>query len=145
MRFLSVKAERCTGCSLCEQTCSETWFHQADRARSAIQVLCGDPAGHTIIVCDQCGDCIDICPTGAISRRANGVVRVDKALCVGCLSCVAFCDTWAMRTHRDEFYPFKCVACGKCAAACPEDVLSIEIDEATPLSETQRWAERVKA
>jgi anaerobic carbon-monoxide dehydrogenase iron sulfur subunit len=146
MRLLQVKDDLCTSCMRCAEVCSETWFGQADPERAALAVGPGAASGsYAITVCTQCGDCIDICPTKAISRRPNGVVGVDKKLCVGCLACVGFCGIWAMRTHPDEFNPFKCVACGKCVPACPEGVLSIG-EAATPTrSETEQWAERVQA
>jgi Fe-S-cluster-containing hydrogenase component 2 len=147
MKVLSVKAERCTGCHLCEETCAETWFKVKDRAKSAIHI--GErpkaDAPYSIIVCTQCGECIDICPTKAIRRAANGVVRIDKAKCVGCMACVGFCTIWAMRMHADDLAPFKCVACGKCVKVCPEGVLSIEEEAAPKVSETEKWAERVAA
>jgi Fe-S-cluster-containing dehydrogenase component len=137
---------RCTGCHTCEETCAQTWFKEVDRARSRIQIL--EPQGSEewqAITCTQCGECIDVCPTRALYRAKNGVVRMDKTLCVGCLSCVGFCPIWAMRTHRDMVEPFKCVACGACARACPEEALSIQQVADVESSETERWAERAGA
>jgi len=156
MKVLGVKAERCTGCHQCEETCAESWFKVKDRDKSAIRIF--EPAEkgapYQIVVCTQCGDCIDICPTKAISRAANGgergSVRINKQLCVGCMACVGFCTIAyaacvAMRTHPDELLPFKCVACGKCVKVCPEGVLSIEKVETPQVSETEKWMEKVAA
>lgn len=151
MKVLSVQAELCTGCHLCEETCAETWFHVRDREKAAIRVY--DPAPGTttyrIVVCSQCGECIDICQTVAIARNAFGVVRIDQGrrgedrLCMGCMACVAFCPIGAMRYHPDELTPFKCVACGKCVKVCPSGALRIEEVPEPGRSQTEMWAERV--
>lgn len=144
MRVLMFEPDRCTGCHTCEETCSTTWFKVVDRAKSRLRIVEPDAAGtFEAVICTQCGECIDVCPTQALYRAKNGVVRLDAERCVGCLSCVGFCPIWAMRTHKDYLEPFKCVACGSCARACPEDALRIEeVADAAP-SETARWAERM--
>jgi Fe-S-cluster-containing hydrogenase component 2 len=149
VRVLTFEPDRCTGCHICEETCSKTWFKVVDRDKSRIQIVeletgeNGQAAGsYDAVICTQCGECIDVCPTRALYRAKNGVVRMHAELCVGCLSCVGFCPIWAMRTHRDYLEPFKCVACGSCARACPEDALWIqEVADVEP-SQTKQWAER---
>ena len=144
VRVLVFEPSLCTGCHICEETCSETWFKAADRLKSRIQILEPDAAGtYGAIICTQCGECVDVCPTGALHRARNGVVRLDAKLCVGCLACVGFCPIGAMRDHRDYIEPFKCVACGSCARACPEGALRIEEVADTALTHTERWAERM--
>lgn len=76
-------------------------------------------------VCNQCGECIEVCPTEAIYRAKNGVVRIDKEKCLGCYSCVGFCPT-VMFFHKDVQEPFKCVACGMCAKECPTGAVYLE-------------------
>ena len=155
MRVLTFEPARCTGCHTCEETCSQTWFKVVDRDKSRIQILEPDTTGNDnaaeqygavetygAIICTQCGECIDICPTKALYRAGNGVVRMNAELCVGCLSCVGFCPLAAMRMHRDWIEPFKCVACGSCARACPEEALNVQdLADAEP-SQTEQWAER---
>jgi ferredoxin len=120
-----------------------------DRSLSSIQIV--DPEGeepYQAVICTQCGACIDVCPTQALSRAANGVVRRDLELCVGCLACVGFCpvgaeyDTAAMRTHPAHVEPFKCVACGRCARACPEEALHVREVEDAPPTATELYAQR---
>ena len=96
MRVLVFDPSRCTGCHTCEETCSQTWFKVVDRGLSSIQIV--EPEGdglYQAITCTQCGECIDVCPTQALGRAKNGVVRRDLALCVGCLACVGFCRVGA--------------------------------------------------
>jgi ferredoxin len=74
-------------------------------------------------VCNQCGTCIDVCPTGSIYRNKAGVVRINEKTCVGCYTCVGFCPTGSMRTHKSRKVPFKCISCGSCVKACPNHAL----------------------
>ncbi len=127
MKVLSYNSELCVGCHTCEEVCSETWFKVADVDKSSIRILEGGNGAVTLdaVFCNQCGECIAVCPTEAIYRDKRGIVRVRKKLCVGCLSCVGFCPQEAMFYHPDQTEPFKCVVCGKCVEECPAEALSI--------------------
>ncbi len=41
--------------------------------------------------CGGCGKCVRLCPTGAISRNAEGQLETDAARCILCMACVAAC------------------------------------------------------
>lgn len=126
MKVLSYDADLCVGCYVCEETCSETWHKVADREKSNIRIHIDDAGGSlSAVFCIQCGECIAVCPTQALSRDKRGVVRVDKKLCVGCLACVGFCPYQAMFYHLDQVEPFKCIACGRCVKECPADALAV--------------------
>lgn len=125
MKTLAYDSDLCVGCGVCEEVCSELWFKATDADRSSIRIQDGGPAGLSAVFCDQCGDCIEVCPTEALSRDKRGIVRLRKALCVGCLSCVGFCPRGAMFYHADQPEPFKCVACGQCVTECPAEALAI--------------------
>ena len=122
MKYLKTNQSACKGVRACEKVCSRTFFKTEDPAKSAIRVT-EKGGAFEINVCNQCGQCIDICPVKALARNKLGVVMLDKKLCVGCLMCVGFCPTLSMMHHPDQPEPFKCVACGACAKACPEHAL----------------------
>jgi molybdopterin-containing oxidoreductase family iron-sulfur binding subunit len=45
------------------------------------------------LMCQHCEHppCVDVCPTGASFRRADGIVLVDKHICIGCRYCMMAC------------------------------------------------------
>jgi tetrathionate reductase subunit B len=45
------------------------------------------------LLCQHCEHppCVDVCPTGASFRRADGIVLVDKHICIGCRYCMMAC------------------------------------------------------
>jgi Fe-S-cluster-containing hydrogenase component 2 len=135
MKALVFNASLCDGARKCEEACSQTWFKEVNAEKSRIRILAllGQPDSYAANVCNQCGECIDVCPTMALKRDRRGIVRIHKDLCVGCFSCVGFCPIEAMRMHPDYAEPFKCVACGQCAKACPTGALSIkDVPDAEP-------------
>ena len=45
------------------------------------------------VMCQHCAEppCVDVCPTGASMKRADGIVLVDKHVCIGCRYCMMAC------------------------------------------------------
>ena len=45
------------------------------------------------MMCQHCADppCVDVCPTGASFKRADGIVLVDRHTCIGCRYCMFAC------------------------------------------------------
>ena len=98
-----VDAARCArDCDACVRACDDEhglepvhgpatdprWIHKVtlrDRATGRISTL--------PLMCQHCADppCVDVCPTGASFRRADGIVLVDKHTCIGCRYCVMAC------------------------------------------------------
>ncbi|MGE0312332.1 MAG: sulfate reduction electron transfer complex DsrMKJOP subunit DsrO [Lautropia sp.] len=48
---------------------------------------------HAPVMCQHCANppCVDVCPTGASFKRADGIVLVDRHSCIGCRYCVMAC------------------------------------------------------
>lgn len=125
MKKLVVDQQLCNGCGICETTCSQAFYKVNDRKKSAIRVSSGENSRFKVLICNQCGECMDMCARMALKRDQNGIVRLDKKKCVGCLICVAECLSQRMHYHDELATPFKCVACGLCVKQCPQNALSI--------------------
>jgi len=54
--------------------------------------------------CQHCKSppCVDVCPTGASFRRADGIVLVDKHICIGCRYCMMACPYKARSFGHEE-------------------------------------------
>ena len=56
------------------------------------------------VMCQHCAEppCVDVCPTGASMKRADGIVLVDKHVCIGCRYCMMACPYKARSfVHED--------------------------------------------
>ncbi|MEO5336747.1 MAG: 4Fe-4S dicluster domain-containing protein [Magnetospirillum sp. WYHS-4] len=89
-------------CNTCVKACkAENGWHGFDRPKTDVQwirkVNVRDPkSGRKFslpIMCQHCTapTCVDVCPTGASFKRVDGVVLVDKHLCIGCRYCMMAC------------------------------------------------------
>ena len=90
------------------------------------------------------GDCVDVCPFGALSGAGRDTPGVDRDKCTGCGICSRACPKGIIvliprkaRTlvacNSDEkgkvvrkICEMGCIGCGRCIKACPEDALSME-------------------
>jgi anaerobic dimethyl sulfoxide reductase subunit B (iron-sulfur subunit) len=68
-----------------------------------------------------------VCPANAIAKRADGIVFIDRELCIGCESCSAACPYNAPSFDREAMKMEKCDFCREllaegetpaCAASC---------------------------
>jgi Fe-S-cluster-containing dehydrogenase component len=62
------------------------------------------------ILCNHCAKavCVDVCPTGASSRREDGIVTIDPQNCVGCQYCVLACPYQQrsyLESNKREYFP----------------------------------------
>lgn len=98
-----IDTNRCgSGCDACVRGCNEehglTGFDRPTTDAQWIRkVNLRDKAtGHTQslpMLCQHCEfpPCVDVCPTGASFRREDGIVLVDKHICIGCRYCMMAC------------------------------------------------------
>jgi len=125
LKKLTTDPTKCTGCGICENVCSKAFYKVEDREKSAIRITANENGGYSIAVCDQCGVCKEMCQIMALKTADNGVVQLNKKICVGCLVCVGECLRDYMFYNDELPTPFKCIACGLCAARCPSGALAI--------------------
>ena len=54
-------------------------------------ITCHNP--HTINHCDHCGDCVEPCPTGALTFDSQKKVIWNESLCTQCDNCIVVCPS----------------------------------------------------
>jgi Fe-S-cluster-containing dehydrogenase component len=105
----------CVRCYACVAACRIEHFLPMGMSWPKLVALDtgGDnPAVSTYSVrCNQCKDapCVEVCPTGATTRREDGIVIVDQDKCVGCRYCVVACPyqnrTFLSKDKDKGFFP----------------------------------------
>lgn len=115
----------------CEEACATKVFKLNDPGRAALHIRETEDGKGTAILCDQCGDCVVVCPADALKRNKLDVVMIDKKLCVGCYTCIGFCEKGIFERNPGWVEPYKCTSCGICVKACPHAALEI-VDVPTP-------------
>jgi tetrathionate reductase subunit B len=111
-----IDTNTCTpDCTACVEACA-TEFGLTTHGRPLTdpqwirKVTVTDPAtGFTRsfpVMCQHCEDppCVDVCPTRASFKRADGIVLVDRHICIGCRYCLMACPYDARNfVHEDIF------------------------------------------
>jgi molybdopterin-containing oxidoreductase family iron-sulfur binding subunit len=99
---LLVDVNECApGCNACVQACnaengldptptrtSAQWIRIVEVKETKTQ-----RAAQLPVMCQHCAEppCVDVCPTGASFKRADGIVLVDRHSCIGCRYCMMAC------------------------------------------------------
>jgi molybdopterin-containing oxidoreductase family iron-sulfur binding subunit len=100
---LLIDANKCASdCTACVTACSQEngwkdtghpetdaqWIRKVDLKEMATGREISLP-----VMCQHCAEppCVDVCPTGASFKRADGIVLVDKHACIGCRYCMMAC------------------------------------------------------
>ena len=130
----------CIGCHLCEYNCAFANSGKSDM----VKALKNKPVFPRITVeednkityavsCRHCDDpiCVKSCISGALSRE-NGVIKIDKDKCIGCLTCILVCPYGAVSVGKSGVAQ-KCElclenSCGEpaCVKGCPNRALVYE-------------------
>jgi tetrathionate reductase subunit B len=98
-----IDTSRCArGCSACVEACEAEhglqghhapltdaqWIRKVELRHKSTGRRVSMP-----VMCQHCEHppCVDVCPTGASFKRVDGLVLVDKHLCIGCRYCMMAC------------------------------------------------------
>lgn len=136
---------RCTGCRACQIACKDknrlevgTIYRNAHTfsVGSFPEVKCYSYSAS----CNHCESpaCMAACPTGAIDKREDGAVILDREVCKGDGACVEACPYGVPKLWEDG-KAGKCDSCylireaggtPACVAACPNRALDFgEVEE----------------
>lgn len=137
----------CNGCKACQIACKDkhdtplgvnwrrvveysggTWQRNGDTYTPNVFSY------YTSISCNHCENpiCVEVCPTTAMHKNADGTVTVDPGKCVGCRYCEWACPYSAPQFNAELGHMTKCDLCADyraqgedpaCVAACPARAL----------------------
>ncbi len=116
-----VNLDKCTGCYGCEIACKmENDVALGEYWNKVVEV---GPFGtypnmtryKLPAMCQQCEDapCVNVCPTGASYRDDDGVVLVNRELCIGCKYCMMACPYGVRSWNAEAQAVEKCTLCGQ--------------------------------
>jgi molybdopterin-containing oxidoreductase family iron-sulfur binding subunit len=96
-----IDVNRCSSdCDACVRACDTEHSLPATKTTTSAQwirkVELHDMRGQVKslpMMCQHCAEppCVDVCPTGASFKRADGIVLVDRHTCIGCRYCMMAC------------------------------------------------------
>ena len=93
-----IDLKRCYGCYACVMACKVKNYTPPGVFWS--RILKGERGSfpNTVrqalpVLCMHCENpsCMEVCPTGSTQKLDNGIVIVDKDLCMGCKACIMAC------------------------------------------------------
>jgi molybdopterin-containing oxidoreductase family iron-sulfur binding subunit len=154
---LLIDSAKCaTGCDACVSACNtenglsgKTGLQDSQWIRKVELVHKKSGKAHSLpMMCQHCEHppCVDVCPTGASFKRDDGIVLVDRHICIGCRYCMMACpykarslvhedlgDTQFAHMPRGKGCVESCTLCmhkvdrgdgtTACAEACPEQAI----------------------
>ena len=130
-----IDQDRCIGCHACTVACKEENQVPVGVFRTWVKYLEKGKFPHTsrhfgVLRCNHCdaAPCIEICPTGTLYRRADGIVDFDNHRCIGCKACMQACPYDALYIDPNTDTAAKCHYCAHrvemnlepaCVIVCP--------------------------
>lgn len=126
---------KCVACQACTASCNAEWDVPAGSARTRVKTAMSGTfptltSSPYVAQCNQCDhpSCVDACPSGATFQDAQGIIRVDRDVCIGCAFCVDACPYAARYINTATKKVDKCDFCATrvargqepaCVTTCP--------------------------
>ena len=144
---------RCIGCHACTVACKaendvplgdfRTWVKYVEKGTFP------EVKRHfAVLRCNHCTNapCVTICPVTALDKRPDGIVDIDRDVCIGCRACMQACPYDAIYLNEEKGTVEKCHYCAHrveqglqpaCVIVCPEQAI-ISGDFHDPASQPSR-------
>ncbi|HEX9792603.1 MAG TPA: 4Fe-4S dicluster domain-containing protein [Planctomycetota bacterium] len=134
-----IDQRRCIGCHACTVACKaenevpvgdfRTWVKYTEKGSYPTV-----KRHFTVLRCNHCdaAPCVEICPVGALHKRPDAIVDLDRDLCIGCSACMQACPYDAIYLNEDTGVAEKCHYCAHrtelglepaCVIVCPEEAI----------------------
>ena len=104
-----IDLKRCIGCHACTMACkaenaTPPGIFWAGVLEKEVGKYPSVKVTFLPVLCNHCKDapCEQACPTGATSKRADGIVLVDYDKCIGCRACLVACPYQARFYYDSE-------------------------------------------
>jgi len=124
---LILDTEKCTGCGICQLACSAVKEGVFNPKMACVQIHSGYEKGGLTITgefCDLCLECVEACPTEAITLK-NGLLSLDQESCNECGLCVEACPYGIIHISPSGRLLI-CDQCGgspECVTWCPHEAI----------------------
>ena len=130
----TIDVRKCIDCGGCEVACKEEKDFEANNCGLRTVMINEGVEGreYTVpLMCAHCAKplCVEVCPSGALAKRIDGIVTVDKDACIGCRYCLVACPFGVPQFSDKDGIMEKCDYCchridegnedgPKCASFC---------------------------
>ncbi len=120
---------KCIGCGSCEAVCD--FIHEGVPFIKLYRTAIGLDIPISCFHCRK-APCVDVCPTGAMTRDKEGAVYVVESKCIGCMACLYACPFGIPELDARAGVSIKCDLCRPCrsvglepacSAICPTNAI----------------------